>query len=150
MPNQKIKELEQTILKLRRPSNRLKAPHITENSRPMSPLYFRRKFLIFNPCRQGRQPDTRFRRKCPHISGSALVDAIALLGSGIRTCWCPPGDSPWMRALHLHKRPKTIPMKQACASIGQIQLMQCTNLFSKHAILRSSAPTGRLRNKKDI
>jgi glutamate 5-kinase len=40
-----------------------------------------------------------------------------------------------MNALHLHKRPKTIPMKQACASIGQIRLMHLyETCFSRHSI----------------
>jgi len=82
-----------------------------------------------------------------------LVDAIAKLKrSGIRTVLVSSGAiAQGMRALGLEKRPKTIPMKQACASIGQIRLMDLyESFFSRHDI-----PIGQilltwddLRNKK--
>ena len=60
-----------------------------------------------------------------------LVDAIAKLKrSGIRTVLVSSGAiAQGMRALGLEKRPKTIPMKQACASIGQIRLMDLYGSF---------------------
>jgi glutamate 5-kinase len=82
-----------------------------------------------------------------------LVDSIAELNmAGIRTVLVSSGAiAHGMRTLNLTKRPKTIPMKQACASIGQIQLMHTyETCFSKHKI-----PIGQvlltwddLRNKK--
>jgi glutamate 5-kinase len=66
-----------------------------------------------------------------------LVDAIAKLKqSGIRTVLVSSGAiAQGMRALGLEKRPKTIPMKQACASIGQIRLMDLYgSFFSRHDI----------------
>jgi glutamate 5-kinase len=82
-----------------------------------------------------------------------LVGAIAKLKqSGIRTVLVSSGAiAQGMRALGIEKRPKTIPMKQACASIGQIRLMDLyESFFSRHDI-----PIGQilltwddLRNKK--
>jgi glutamate 5-kinase len=66
-----------------------------------------------------------------------LVEAIAKLKqSGIRTVLVSSGAiAQGMRALGLEKRPKTIPMKQACASIGQIRLMDLyESFFSRHDI----------------
>ena len=66
-----------------------------------------------------------------------LVDAIVLLReSGIRTVLVSSGAiAHGMRALDLQKRPKTIPMQQACASIGQIRLMHMyETCFSRHNI----------------
>ena len=83
----------------------------------------------------------------------SLIDAIAeLKKSGIRTLLVSSGAIAYgMKALHLDKRPKSIPMKQACASIGQIRLMNMYEaLFLEHDI-----PAGQvlltwddLRNKK--
>jgi glutamate 5-kinase len=66
-----------------------------------------------------------------------LVDAIAaLLGSGRRVLLVSSGAiAHGMLALRLKKRPSTIPEKQACASIGQIRLMDMYEpLFSRHNI----------------
>jgi len=66
-----------------------------------------------------------------------LVDSIAeLRQGGIRTLLVSSGAiAQGMRALDLKKRPKSIPMKQACASIGQIRLMHLyESLFSRHGI----------------
>jgi glutamate 5-kinase len=66
-----------------------------------------------------------------------LVDAIALLlQSGRRVLLVSSGAiAHGMIALHFKKRPATIPAKQACASVGQISLMNMyESLFSKHGI----------------
>ncbi len=83
----------------------------------------------------------------------SLVDAIAALQrSGVRTVLVSSGAiAQGMRALNLERRPKSIPMKQACASIGQIRLMHLyETYFSRYGI-----PIGQvlltwddLRNKK--
>ena len=82
-----------------------------------------------------------------------LVNAIARLQqSGVRTVLVSSGAiAQGMRVLRLERRPKSIPMKQACASIGQIRLMHLyETFFSRHGI-----PIGQvlltwddLRNKK--
>jgi glutamate 5-kinase len=82
-----------------------------------------------------------------------LVNAIARLQrSGVRTLLVSSGAiAQGMRALELTKRPKSIPHKQACASIGQIRLMHIyESYFSRYKI-----PIGQvlltwddLRNKK--
>ena len=82
-----------------------------------------------------------------------LVDSIARLRqAGVRTLLVSSGAiARGMFALHLRTRPKAIPMKQACASIGQIRLMTMyETLFSDRDI-----PIGQvlltwddLRNKK--
>jgi glutamate 5-kinase len=105
----------------------------------MSPLFFRREISRFSTlvvkvgsrilASEENVPYTR------RVRG--LVDSIALLReSGIRTVLVSSGAiAHGMRALHLQKRPKTIPMKQACASIGQIRLMHMyETFFSRHAI----------------
>jgi len=64
-----------------------------------------------------------------------LADTIAQLNqAGIRTALVSSGAiAHGMLALNLTKRPKTIPMKQACASIGQIQLMHAyETCFTRH------------------
>ena len=105
----------------------------------MSPLYFRREISKFSTLvvKVGSRI-LASEENVPQIRRvRALVDAIALLrDSGIRTVLVSSGAiAHGMRVLHLHKRPKTIPMKQACASIGQIQLMHMyETYFSKHAI----------------
>ena len=66
-----------------------------------------------------------------------LVDAIALLlNSGKRVLLVSSGAiAHGMIALHFKKRPATIPAKQACASVGQIRLMNTyESLFSKHGV----------------
>ena len=66
-----------------------------------------------------------------------LVDSIARLQqAGVRTLLVSSGAiAHGMRALSLKKRPKSIPMKQVCASIGQIRLMHLyETLFSRHGI----------------
>jgi glutamate 5-kinase len=66
-----------------------------------------------------------------------LVDSIVRLKrAGIRTLLVSSGAiAHGMRALGLEKRPKSIPMKQACASIGQIRLMNMYDeLFAKYDI----------------
>jgi glutamate 5-kinase len=82
-----------------------------------------------------------------------LVDSIVMLQqSGIRTVLVSSGAiAQGMAALGLPRRPKSIPQKQACASIGQIRLMsQYESHFSRHKV-----PIGQvlitwddLRNKK--
>jgi glutamate 5-kinase len=67
-----------------------------------------------------------------------LVDSIAHLRPlGVRTLLVSSGAiAHGMRALSMKKRPKSIPMKQACASIGQIRLMHLyETLFSRHDTL---------------
>ena len=66
-----------------------------------------------------------------------LVDDIARLRqAGIKTLLVSSGAiAHGMQALGLAKRPKTIPMKQACASIGQIRLMHTyETCFSRHGV----------------
>jgi glutamate 5-kinase len=66
-----------------------------------------------------------------------LVDAIALLRESKRRVLLVSSGAiaHGMIALGLKKRPATIPAKQACASIGQIRLMNMyESLFSKHGI----------------
>jgi glutamate 5-kinase len=66
-----------------------------------------------------------------------LVDAITLLlQSGKRVLLVSSGAiAHGMIALHFKKRPATIPAKQACASVGQIRLMNMyESLFSKHGV----------------
>ena len=66
-----------------------------------------------------------------------LVDAIALLlNSEKRILLVSSGAiAHGMIALHFKKRPATIPAKQACASVGQIRLMNTyESLFSKHGV----------------
>lgn len=74
----------------------------------------------------------------PHVKRiRMLVDDIAqILASGLRVLLVSSGAiAHGMRAIHLSKRPTTIPEKQACASIGQIRLMHLyESLFSKHNI----------------
>ena len=82
-----------------------------------------------------------------------LVSSIVRLQrSGVQTVLVSSGAiAQGMRALHLARRPKSIPQKQACASIGQIRLMHLyESYFSRHGI-----PIGQvlltwddLRNKK--
>ena len=82
-----------------------------------------------------------------------LVNSIVLLQqSGVRTILVSSGAiAHGMVALHLNRRPKSIPQKQACASIGQIRLMHLyESFFSRHGV-----PIGQvlltwddLRNKK--
>jgi glutamate 5-kinase len=75
----------------------------------------------------------------PHAKRvQSLVDGIALLTrSGRRILLVSSGAiAHGMMAMHLSKRPSTIPAKQACASIGQIRLMNTyESFFSKHNIL---------------
>jgi glutamate 5-kinase len=66
-----------------------------------------------------------------------LVDAIAALReSGKRVLLVSSGAiAHGMIALHYNKRPATIPAKQACASVGQIRLMNMyESQFSKHGV----------------
>ncbi len=82
-----------------------------------------------------------------------LVDSIVhLQKSGVRTLLVSSGAiAQGMLALGLARRPKSIPQKQACASIGQIRLMSSyESYFSRHNV-----PIGQvlltwddLRNKK--
>jgi glutamate 5-kinase len=75
----------------------------------------------------------------PHAKRvQSLVDCIAaLLRSDRRVLLVSSGAIVHgMIALNLSKRPATIPAKQACASIGQIRLMNMyESCFSKHRIL---------------
>jgi glutamate 5-kinase len=67
----------------------------------------------------------------------SLVDSIAILvRSGQRVLLVSSGAiAHGMLELGLKKRPSTIPAKQACASIGQIRLMEGYNVhFEKHRI----------------
>jgi glutamate 5-kinase len=82
-----------------------------------------------------------------------LVDSIAQLRqTGVRTLLVSSGAiARGMLALHLRTRPKAIPMKQACASIGQIRLMTMYETL----FLARNIPIGQvlltwddLRNKK--
>ena len=66
-----------------------------------------------------------------------LVDAIALLVRSRRRVLLVSSGAiaHGMMALRYKKRPSTIPEKQACASIGQIRLMNMyESLFSKHGV----------------
>jgi glutamate 5-kinase len=68
----------------------------------------------------------------------SLVDGIATLRrSGCRVLLVTSGAiAHGMVAMHLTKRPGTIPAKQACASIGQIMLMNMyASHFSRHGLL---------------
>jgi glutamate 5-kinase len=68
----------------------------------------------------------------------SLVDNIATLRkTGRRVLLVSSGAiAHGMKAMNLAKRPGTIPAKQACASIGQIRLMNMyESYFSKHGIL---------------
>jgi glutamate 5-kinase len=68
----------------------------------------------------------------------SLVDGIAALRkTGRRVLLVSSGAiAQGMKAMNLAKRPGTIPAKQACASIGQIRLMNMyASLFSRHGIL---------------
>jgi len=75
----------------------------------------------------------------PHTKRvKSLVDSIAALKkSGVRVLLVSSGAiAHGMKALDLKKRPGTIPAKQACASIGQINLMNMyASHFMKHGIL---------------
>ncbi len=75
----------------------------------------------------------------PHVKRvKSLVDSIAFLSkSGKRVLLVSSGAiAHGMQALGLQKRPSTIPAKQACASIGQISLMNMyASHFAKHEIL---------------
>jgi glutamate 5-kinase len=75
----------------------------------------------------------------PHVKRvRSLVDGIAALQqSGRRVLLVSSGAiAHGMVAMHLTRRPGTIPAKQACASIGQIMLMNMyASHFSKHGIL---------------
>jgi glutamate 5-kinase len=74
----------------------------------------------------------------PHVKRvKSLVDSIAMLmRQGKRVLLVSSGAiAHGMAALKLKKRPATIPEKQACASIGQIRLMNMyESFFSKHDI----------------
>jgi glutamate 5-kinase len=68
----------------------------------------------------------------------SLVDGIvALRQSGCRVLLVSSGAiAQGMMAMHLTRRPGTIPAKQACASIGQIMLMNMyASHFSRHGLL---------------
>jgi glutamate 5-kinase len=75
----------------------------------------------------------------PHVKRvRSLVDGIAALRqSGRRVLLVSSGAiAHGMKSMGLSKRPATIPAKQACASIGQIRLMNMyESCFSKHGIL---------------
>lgn len=67
-----------------------------------------------------------------------LVDDLSQLhGAGIRVVLVSSGAiAHGMTALGLAKRPSTMPLKQACASVGQNRLMNVyQTFFEKHAIL---------------
>ena len=68
----------------------------------------------------------------------ALVDSIAALHrGGVRTVLVSSGAIAYgVQALGLEKKPSEIPLKQACASIGQIRLMnRYAALFENHGLL---------------
>ena len=84
---------------------------------------------------------------------AALVNSLSTLHrNGIRVILVSSGAiAHGMKALKLQKRPETIPMQQACASIGQISLMDMyQELFSKKKILIGQVllTWDDLRNKK--
>jgi glutamate 5-kinase len=72
-------------------------------------------------------------KRVPHL----IYDLIALHASGMRVIVVSSGAiANGMTALSLKKRPESIPMQQACASIGQHRLMQnYERHFSEHNIL---------------
>ena len=65
-----------------------------------------------------------------------VADMAVLHKSGVRVVLVSSGAiAHGMKALSLEKRPKTIPMLQACASIGQNRLMNIyQSIFEKHNI----------------
>jgi glutamate 5-kinase len=64
-------------------------------------------------------------------------DMAALHGSGVRTVLVSSGAIVHgMQAMHMVARPPTIPLQQACASVGQNRLMnRYQSFFEKHGIL---------------
>ncbi len=68
---------------------------------------------------------------------SLVDDIVKLRNLGIKVVLVSSGAiAHGMRALQLDKRPQTIPMQQACASIGQIRLMHMyETLFAQHKTL---------------
>lgn len=84
-----------------------------------------------------------------------LVDDLAALhAAGTRVVLVSSGAiAHGMTALGLTKRPSTMPLKQACASVGQNRLMNAYQaFFEKHDILIGQVllTWDDLRNKKDI
>ncbi|HEX3019107.1 MAG TPA: glutamate 5-kinase [Chitinispirillaceae bacterium] len=66
-----------------------------------------------------------------------VEDLVTLQKAGLRTILVSSGAiAHGMSALGLTKRPTTIPLQQACASIGQNKLMQIyENFFSMHGVV---------------
>jgi glutamate 5-kinase len=65
-----------------------------------------------------------------------VADLAALRGAGLRVLLVTSGAiARGVEALNLPSRPKSIPLKQACASVGQIRLMHMyESLFARHGI----------------
>jgi len=63
-------------------------------------------------------------------------DLVAMHTAGIRVLLVTSGAiAHGVRALRLPRRPRTMPLKQACASVGQIRLMHLyESLFAQHGV----------------
>jgi glutamate 5-kinase len=68
--------------------------------------------------------------------GSLVSDLVEMRSAGLRVILVTSGAiAQGVQALHLSERPRAIPLKQACASIGQIRLMHIyESLFAQHGI----------------
>lgn len=75
-------------------------------------------------------------RPCADRVRELVEDVVALRESGVRVVLITSGAiAHGMAVLGLNKRPATMPMKQACASIGQSRLMQVYELyFQRHGV----------------